>query len=241
MANDPATLPDNEALFSRLSLLATATLSVQLRRHGFGSTVLGGLTALRPDLRLLGRARTLRYLPAREDASAARGMGVQRATLETLGPNDVLVIDARGDTSVGTIGDISVQRAAKLGIAGIVTDGALRDSAVIAALDLPVYFSGLNPSQPSRNHVPWEADVAVACGGVLVEPGDLLVGDADGVLVIPPAVAEEVVVDTEDQEREERFVSARVAEGESLDGLFPMGPRWRALYEEWRAANPDAP
>ncbi len=183
---------------------------------------------------MVGRARTLRYLPYREDLAVARGMTVQRTLIESLAPGDVLVIEARGVTDAGTIGDISALRARELGAAGIVTDGALRDAEVIAGFGMPVYFSGTNPAQPSRRHVPFAADVAVACAGVLVgQPGDLLVGDQDGVVLLPPGAAAEIAADALAQEREERFVAARVAEGESLIGLFPMGAEWRARYEAW--------
>ncbi len=211
--------------------LPVATLSAQLRRLGISSTVIGGLDVLRPDLRLLGIARTLRYLPLREDLAASLGMGVQRAMLETIRPGDVLVIDARGDLGAGVIGDISAQRAAVLGAAGVVTDGPLRDAATLATFGLAVYHRGVHPAQPSQRHVPYDADRAVALAGVTVEPGDLLVGDHDGIAVIPVARAAEIAAGAAAQEDEERFVAAQVANGESLAGLFPMGPRWREVYE----------
>jgi len=226
------------ATLEALGGIATATLAAQLRQRGLDNVVLGGLVALRPDLRLVGRARTLRFLPYREDLAAKMGMGVQRRGLETLRPGDVLVMEARGETSAGTIGDISALRAVKLGVTGIVTDGPIRDGEVIGTFDVPVYAAGRHPSAPSRRHVPWEMDVAVACAGVLVEPGDILVGDSDGLLVIPPAVAADVAVAALEQEREEGYVAARVAEGESLDGLFPMGAAWRERYESWKREHP---
>lgn len=204
-----------------LASLLMATLSAQLRRAGSTNGVIGGLDVLRPDMRLLGRTRTLRYLPFRDDLAAVKGMSVQRAMLETLQAGDVIVID-----------DISVQRAKMLGIAGILTDGPIRDSAVISAFDVPVYFSGRHPASPAQAHVPFEADVPVACAGVTIMHGDLLVGDADGVVVLPPALAAKVAQATAGQEREERFVADRVAEGEPLEGLFPMAVAWRARYKE---------
>ncbi len=88
-----------------------------------------------------------------------------------------------------------------------------------------------------RRHVPWETDVAIACAGVLVEPGDVVVGDRDGVVLVPPHLAAEVARDAAEQERQERFVAERVAAGESIDGLYPIGPRWRDAYESWCAAG----
>jgi regulator of RNase E activity RraA len=212
--------------------LPTATLSAQLRRLGMPSTIIGGLDVLRPDLRLIGVARTLRYLPLREDLATSLGMGVQRTMLETIRPGDVLVIDARGDLGAGVIGDISAQRAAVLGAVGVVTDGPLRDAAILASFGLAIYHRGVHPAQPSQRHVPYDADVAVAVGGVTVEPGDLLVGDRDGVVVIPVARAHELAAGAASQEDEERFVAEQVAKGESLTGLFPMGARWREVYEQ---------
>ena len=233
MANDDA--GELDALTMQLlAELPTATLSAQLRRHGVTNGVIGGLEVLRPELRLLGRARTLRYLPFRDDLAKARGMNVQRAMLETLRPGEVLVIDARADTSSGVIGDISALRAVRLGITGILTDSPIRDTSVIADFGIPVYFRGHHPTSPAQAHVPFDADVAVACGGVTIEAGDVLVGDADGVLVIPPSIAALVAKDAAQQEDEERFVAERVAEGESLTGLFPMGSEWRARYEAER-------
>lgn len=219
------------AVLETLSALPTATLAAQLRRLGLPSAVIGGLDVLRPERRLLGVARTLRYLPLREDLAERLGMGVQRSLLETIREGDVLVIEARGETGAGVIGDISAQRAAHLGASGVITDGPLRDAAVIATFPLAVYYRGVHPAQPSQRHVPYDADVAVAIGSVTVEPGDLLVGDQDGIVVIPPARAAQVATAAAAQEAEERFVAQRVAEGESLTGLFPMGAEWRRRYE----------
>jgi regulator of RNase E activity RraA len=164
-------------------------------------------------------------------------MGVQRSLLETLRPGDVLVIDARGDLGAGVIGDISAQRAAQLGASGVVTDGPLRDAAVLATFPLAIYHRGVHPSQPSQRHVPYDADIAVAVAGVTVEPGDILVGDQDGVVVLPPARAGEIALAAANQEAEERFVAEQVANGASLTGLFPMGAQWRATYEAQRDSS----
>lgn len=123
--------------------------------------------------------------------------------------------------------------------AGIVTDGALRDSAAIAAMELPVYSAGAHPAVLGRRHVPWESGVTVACGGVLVQPGDVLVGDDDGVVVIPPQLAPEVAADAVEQERQERFIAERVRAGESVVGLYSIGPGWRPAYEDWCARRCD--
>jgi 2-keto-4-pentenoate hydratase/2-oxohepta-3-ene-1,7-dioic acid hydratase in catechol pathway/regulator of RNase E activity RraA len=220
-----------------LRSVATATLSAQLRRRGLGHAAMTGLRPTRPELKLVGPARTLRYLPLREDLFAERGggMNAQKQAVEEIAPGEVLVIDARGEPGAGTIGDVLALRVKERGGAGVVTDGALRDSATIAALELPTFYAARHPAVLGHKHVPWESGVAIACAGVLVRPGDVLVGDADGVVVIPPELAEEVAADAAEQEREEEFVAEKVRAGESIDGLFPLGEAWRAEYERWKA------
>ncbi|HUZ20407.1 MAG TPA: fumarylacetoacetate hydrolase family protein [Acidimicrobiales bacterium] len=222
-----------------LGTVSTATIAQQLRKKGYDSTVMEGLHALRPELHMVGRARTLSYLPFREDLFEARGggMNAQKRAIDTLGEGDVLVIGARREHGAGTIGDILALRAKQRGAAGVITDGALRDTAAIAALGLPTFHAASNPAVLGRRHVPWETDVAVACAGVLVEPGDVVVGDRDGVVLVPPHLAAEVARDAAEQERQERFIAERVAAGESIDGLYPIGPRWRDAYERWCAAD----
>ena len=138
---------------------------------------------------MAGYARTVRYLPLREDLSAAYGggMNAQKRAIEEIRPGEVLVIEARGDPTAGTIGDILGLRAQVRGAAGIVTDGAIRDSVALAGLEIPVYHAAVHPAVLGRRHVPWETGVTVACAGVTIQPGDILVGDADGVVVLPPA------------------------------------------------------
>lgn len=228
----PAIRPDTERALREVS---TATLSAQLRKRGLHHTFLTGLKPSRPDLRMVGTAHTLRFLPLREDQFAERGggMNAQKRAVESLGPGQVLVIDAREDRGAGTLGDILALRALRRGAAGVVTDGCLRDSPAFADLPLPAYSGGAHAAVLGRRHVPWEVGVDVACAGVLVRPGDVLVGDAEGVLLIPPSLVDEVAADALAQEREERFILDRVAAGEPIDGLYPLGPAKRAEYERW--------
>jgi 5-oxopent-3-ene-1,2,5-tricarboxylate decarboxylase / 2-hydroxyhepta-2,4-diene-1,7-dioate isomerase len=219
-----------------LAEVSTATLSSCLRRHGVPSHVIDGVRPTRPDLRMVGTAHTLRYAPLREDVFAERGTGMnaQKRAVESIGPGQVLVIEARGDTTAGTIGDILALRAARRGAAGIVTDGGLRDSPSFAGLDLPTYFAAASPAVLGRRHVPLDVGTPVACGNTLVMPGDVLVGDAEGVVVVPAAMAAEIAAEAMEQEREERFIYRRVSEGAAIEGLYPMDARRRAEYEAWR-------
>jgi regulator of RNase E activity RraA len=182
---------------------------------------------------MVGFARTVRYLPLREDLFPARskGFNAQKRAVDGVQPGDVLVISARGVADAGTIGDILALRVQVLGGAGIVTDGPVRDGAAIDGLDIPTFTIGHHPAPLGVRHTPWETDVAVACAGALVEPGDLLVGDDDGVVVLPDALITEIVADAVRQEAEERFIAEQVEGGASVDGLYPMNAEWRSRWE----------
>jgi 2-keto-4-pentenoate hydratase/2-oxohepta-3-ene-1,7-dioic acid hydratase in catechol pathway/regulator of RNase E activity RraA len=226
-----------EEVLGILGTVSTATLSSQLLKRGLGGCTMNGLRATRPGRRMLGRARTVEYLPLREDLfeDHGRGFNAQKRAVEAIKPGEVLVIGARGEPDAGTIGDLLALRAKLLGAAGIVTDGATRDYQAIAGMDFPVYVGSVHPAVLGRRHVPWTTDVAVACAGVLVEPGDLLVGDGDGVVVIPERLAAAVAYAAREQEREERFIHEMINAGESVDGLYPISKQLRPAYEAWCA------
>jgi 5-oxopent-3-ene-1,2,5-tricarboxylate decarboxylase/2-hydroxyhepta-2,4-diene-1,7-dioate isomerase len=229
-----------DELKRRINSVGTATLSSQLRKRGLNNVSIDGLRSTRPGSRLVGRARTLRYVPNREDLFASHGGGynAQKRAFDALGPGDVLVMEARGERGTGTVGDILALRAQVRGAAGIVTDGGVRDLAALAALDMPTYHSGPHPAVLGRRHIPWDVDVTVACGGTSVQPGDVIVGDADGLIVIPPSLVDEVVADAIEQEREETFIAEQVANGEGVDGLYPMNAAWKARYRTWLEERP---
>lgn len=234
IARPPFVLTDE--LKDRINSVSTATLSSQLRKRGLNNTSIDGLNSTRPNARLVGLARTLRFIPNREDLFEQYGGGynAQKRAFDGLGRDDVLVIDARGEKGTGTVGDILALRAQVNGAAGIVTDGGVRDLATVASLDMPTYFANGHPAVLGRKHVPWEVDVTIACGGAAVQPGDVIVGDSDGLLVIPTALIGQLVDDSIEQEREERFIAEQVAAGESVEGLYPMNAQWKAGYAEWQ-------
>ncbi|MET3567171.1 2-keto-4-pentenoate hydratase/2-oxohepta-3-ene-1,7-dioic acid hydratase in catechol pathway/regulator of RNase E activity RraA [Leifsonia sp. 563] len=225
-----------DELRAKLASVATATLSSQLRKRGLDNVSIDGLTPTRPGARVVGTARTLRYIPNREDLFASHGGGynAQKRAFDSVAPGEVLVIEARGERGSGTVGDVLALRAQVNGAAGIVTDGGVRDLAVVASLGIPTYHNGPHPAVLGHKHVPWDTDVTIACGGAAVQPGDVIVGDADGLLVIPPALVEEVVTDAIEQEREEEFIAEQVAAGHPVDGLFPMNAEWRERYRAWQ-------
>ncbi|HWD60863.1 MAG TPA: fumarylacetoacetate hydrolase family protein [Humibacter sp.] len=218
---------------AKLEKAPTASLSSQLRKRGLNNVSIDGLRPLHPEKKLVGTAKTLRFVPNREDLFASHGGGynAQKRAFDAVLPGEVIVIEARGDVAAGTLGDILAIRANAAGAAGIVTDGAVRDADAVAAVGLPVFAAGAHPAVLGRRHVAWDADLTIACGGATVQPGDVIVGDADGVLVIPAALAEEVVDAALAQEGEDAYVAQQAALGHPLDGLFPMNAQWRAKYE----------
>ncbi|MEV6167811.1 fumarylacetoacetate hydrolase family protein [Streptomyces sp. NPDC051954] len=234
----PTDLLDKEVEVG-LRSVAVATLSAQLRKRGLPHMSIDGVCPTQPGAGMVGVAHTLRYLPLREDLfkKYGNGMNAQKRAIEELRPGHVLVMDARRDTSAGTIGDILALRAQQRGAAGVVTDGGLRDSAAITELGLPVYHGGEHPSVLGRRHVPWDTGMPIACGGALIQPGDLIVGDRDGVVVVPPDLAEELITDCQEQERRERFITEQVRAGHSVDGLYPMDPDWHEQFERWRRVH----
>ncbi|WP_420113231.1 fumarylacetoacetate hydrolase family protein [Pseudactinotalea sp.] len=234
-SRDAAGLPASgldPALRAKLDQAPTAGLSAQLRKRGLNNVMVDGVAPLRPGCHLVGVARTLRFVPNREDLFAGHGGGynAQKRTFDAVESGEVIVIEARGETGSGTLGDILALRAKARGASGVVTDGGVRDAAAVADI-LPVFAAGHHPAVLGRKHVPWEGDVTIACGGTTVQPGDIIVGDDDGVVVIPPSLAEEIAAATLEQEAEDTWIAARVTEGHPVDGLFPMNAAWRARYE----------
>ena len=187
----------------------------------------------------MGLARTLRYVPNREDLFKTHGGGfnAQKRAIDSVNEGEILVMEARGEKGTGTIGDILALRAQVRGAAAIITDGGVRDFSAVAAMDMPTYYANPHPAVLGRRHIPWDTDITIACGGTTVQPGDIIVADADGILVIPPALAEELADDSIAQEREEAFIAEMVQQGHSVDGLYPLNADWRARYEEWEAGK----
>ncbi|MCC4248373.1 MULTISPECIES: fumarylacetoacetate hydrolase family protein [Microbacterium] len=237
LAAAPAPFRLTDDLRAKLARVPVAALSGQLRKRGLNDVSIDGVTAMRPGTTLVGLARTLRFVPHREDLFASHGGGynAQKRAFDSVGEGEVIVIEARGESGSGTLGDILALRAKARGAAGIVTDGGVRDYDAVAAVDLPVFSRGPHPAVLGRRHVPWETDVTIGCGGTTVQPGDVLVGDGDGVIVIPPALVEEVVDAALAQEEEDAWIAEQVAAGHPVDGLFPMNAQWRARYEQERS------
>lgn len=225
--------PLDPAVAEQLASVSTATLSAKLRARGYTEVFVEGVHASRPGTRMVGVARTLRFVAYRPDLFAERGNGfnAQKRIFDTVESGEVIVIEARGERGTGTVGDVLALRAQQRGAAGVVTDGGIRDAEQVAAFDLPTFSQGPHPSVLGRRHVPWETDVAITCGGATVLPGDVIVGDGDGVIAIPRALAAEVAAEAVVQEAEDAWIAEQVRGGAAVDGLFPLNAEWRARYE----------
>lgn len=229
---------DFATLSEKLKMASTATLTSVLRNKGLHNTFMHQVAPLAPDVKMVGRAFTLRYIPAREDLDEVpldNLKDVQRIGIEQVTAGDVFVIDARGDTRAGTMGSILAGRLQVRGCAGIVTDGAYRDSPTIVASGLPAYAAAMNAHTNKTIHHPSEIQVPIACGGVAVFPGDILVGDGEGIVVIPAHLAEEVAVEAEEMEQKERFITEKIRAGASIVGTYPPDEQTLAEYQAWKA------
>lgn len=228
-----------EKTHQKLLSVSTATLTTVLFKRGLRNTFIGGITPLNLQAcRMAGPAYTLRYIPSREDIDH---MGVfedrshpQRRAIEECPAGHVLVIDSRNDARAASAGDILITRLWKRGVAGIVTDGGFRDSPTIAKLPIPAFHR--QPSAPTNlvRHHACDLDVPIGCGDVPVYPGDIVVGDAEGVVVIPRHLADEVAAEAAEQSLFEDFVQEQVMAGKTTFGLYPPAPEAREAFRNWR-------
>ncbi|WP_147102939.1 fumarylacetoacetate hydrolase family protein [Nesterenkonia populi] len=221
-------------LKAKLQEVPVAGLSQELRKRGFNSVSIDGVRPTRPGTKLVGTAKTLRFIPNREDLFKSHGGGgnAQKRAFDAVGEGEVIVIEARGERGSGTLGDILALRAVARAAAGVVTDGGVRDYSTVAEIDLPVFSQGPHPAVLGRKHVPWDTDITIGCGGAAVQPGDVIVGDNDGVVVIPPEIAEDVADAALAKEAEDAWVAEQIKAGHPVDQLFPMNAEWRARYAE---------
>ncbi|MFT7599221.1 MAG: 5-oxopent-3-ene-1,2,5-tricarboxylate decarboxylase [Acidimicrobiales bacterium] len=221
---------------TKFGAVSTATLAGQMQRRGSRNSFLNRLKPLNPGQRLLGYAHTLRYVPKNEEfEKRSTGPNAQRRAVESIEPDDVLIAEAGFEPDAGTIGDIFTMVVKQRGGAGFITDGALRDTPAIAEIGLAVYHQSSHAATLGRLHTPLDNQIPISCAGVTVFPGDILVGDGEGVCVIPARWAEEIANDAYAQELEEEWAIERVTAGESSIGTFPIATERRAEFEEWLA------
>ena len=217
-----------------LSGVTTATLTTILLKKGLRNVWLRGPQPLRKGMpRTVGRAFTLRFVPAREDLATPESWASPistRAAIEAMPPGCIAVVDAMGVKDAGILGDILCARMAKRGVAALVTDGVVRDVAGVLATGLPVWCSGAAapPSVAGLTFVAWQQPIA--CGGVAVYPGDVVVVDDDGAVLIPAALLDDVLLQAPEQERLEAWIMSEVEQGAALPGLYPPNAENKARY-----------
>ena len=232
----------NPTTKQQLMGVSTATLCTALFKRGLHHQFIQGVLPLNPSLpNMVGEAYTLRYMPAREDLNTIEVFKnrehPQRKAVEECPPGAVFVIDSRKDARAASAGGILVARLMKRGAAGIVTDGGFRDSPDIARLPFPVYHQ--RPAAPTNLtvHQAIDINVPIGCGDAPVFPGDVVVGDAEGVVVIPAHLADEVAAEAVEMTVFEDFVQEKVMEGRSILGLYPpTDEQSRVDFAAWRQA-----
>jgi regulator of RNase E activity RraA len=231
--------PDTLDLLRQAS---TATITTQLFQRGLRNVFMNGLVPLNAaHCSFAGEAMTLRNIPMREDLDTLEIFrnpeNPQRKAVELVGPGQVLVQDCRGDTRAASGGNILITRMRMRGAVAMVTDGAVRDSQDIAKQPFPVFTKGRSATLNLAVHHAVDINVPIACAGVPVYPGDIIVGDEEGVVVIPRHLADEIARPAADQERLERFVLEKIEGGAALPGVYPPNDETLAEYSAWRPGD----
>jgi len=230
-----------DATRAKLAAVSIATLTTVLMKRGLRNAFISDLTLINPAApRMVGPAYTLRYIPAREDVDHLKVFEdrghPQRRAVEECPLGHVLVIDSRKDHRAASAGGILLSRLMKRGVAGVVTDGGFRDTPDIARLPFPAYH--VAPAAPTNliHHHAADIDLPIGCGDVPVYPRDIIVGDGEGVVAIPAAIAAEVAEEAFEQTAFEDFVEEQVMAGRSIFGIYPPDEAAKAEFAAWRAA-----
>lgn len=221
--------------------VSTATLTTQLFKRGFRNVFIQGSSRLTSGAlgNLVGPAYTVRNIPAREDVDVLSAFRdpehPQRKSIESIPAGHVMVIDCRGDKRVASGGEILTTRLMTRGAAGLVSDGPVRDSGPISQLPFHVFCAGRSAPLNLIQHHAVDVNCPIGCGGVAVYPGDVMVGDDDGVVVVPRHLADEIATDAAEQEQLEAFILERIRHGAMLPGTYPPDDATLAGYRAWRA------
>ena len=241
MSNPNSTTSSGAETIENLRRVSTATLTMVLIKRGIRTSWLRGLAPLEPIVkRIVGPAFTVRFVPGREDLSGPESYARSpafRDAIEAAPAGSVMVIDGRGITHGGTMGDLLAARLAHNGVAAVVTDTPVRDADELRAVGLPILSAGV-AAPPSIVGLAYAGfGEIIGCGGVAVRPGDLMVCDNGGAVVVPCELAAEVAEAGLEQERFERFAQLRIKAGASVLGLYPAGPDVLAAYDRWLEAG----
>lgn len=229
----------------KLKACSTATLTTQLFKRNFRQQFLVGLRPLNPDAGpFAGEAFTLRFIPSREDKDwdlgdlKKRGEdNMQWEAVEAIGAGQVLMIDSRSDPRAASAGNMLMTRMMRKGVAAAVTDGAFRDGTEISRMPFPAYCQANTASTRPAYHRAVDMQLPIGCAGVAVYPGDIVVGDSDGVVVVPREIAVELANDSYEQEQREKFLFTKIDAGAPLWGTYPPNEETLKEYAEWRARN----
>lgn len=222
--------------------VSTATLTTALFKRGLKNCFIQGPQRMNPGRNMVGPAYTLRYIPAREDLDIIESFGdrenPQRKGVEECPAGAVFAVDSRGDATAASAGAILATRLQVLGCEGIVTDGGFRDAFEIAELDMPAYHTRPSPPTNLTRHHAVGINDPIACGGVSIFPGDILVGDGEGVVCIPAHIAKEIAAEAVEMTVFEDYVIEMVRKGASTFGLYPpTDPSTKEEYSAWRQAK----
>ena len=241
MSEDVVFKPLAQQTIDLFNAASTATITMQLMKRGLRHMAIN-LKPMNPSAtRMVGPAFTLRYIPAREDLAQppkpTDPVNAQRIAVEEAPAGSVVVVSTGGELRSGTFGDILAARLMVRGIAGVVSDGGMRDAPVLLTMNLPV-FAVCPTAPPSMTSLlPIDVQRPIGCGGVPVFPNDVIVSDSDGVVVVPRHMADEVARDSADQEHIEKFIALQVMKGKAIPGLYPPSDETRAAYKAWVAAG----
>ncbi len=237
----------SDELLKKYESVSNATVLGELARRGYLKVFMSGVHSLASGRRLVGRAVTLRYLPSRPDLQdhvtrGGHGEGFNETprwdALEALTPGDVLVADCMGESMTSTGGDVVFSRILTRGAAGLVTDGGVRDGRKVAEYGYPVYAGGSTPTIGEPSVLPYEVNEPVQCGGVLVWPGDVILGDEDGVVVLPSQLAEEIYDEcVRHDEIEQAILEHTQREGISPKFFYPFNSETEKIYAKWKKAR----
>ena len=232
----------DQKILSAYANFGVSTLTTLLFRRGLRNMLFRNVVPVCPNApRMVGQAYTLRFTPAREDLDTPQAYTQsdhpQRRALEECPPGGVLVIDARGDTRAASAGDLMIGRLKARGCAGAVTDGGFRDVAGILKVNLPAFHTAPAPAPAFIAHHGADVQVPIGCAGVAVYPGDLIVGDADGVVAVPLHLAEELIGEAQEATVYDEFAEAEIARGRSIIGLYPPTAESTAQFNTWRKAR----
>jgi len=227
-------------IIEALRRASTASLTTILKHRGVRNAWMP-IKPLFPGMTTAGPALTIRTVPGRDDLQAAAYQpgtlfpGHPDEAIEAVRPGDVVVVDGRGATHEGLFGDLLTLRIKQKGAAGLVCDMAVRDAPHMAEKEIPIFcLSGASPGSTAFNV---DYNVPIGCAGALVCPGDIIVGDDDGVVVIPLAMISEVIAEVTVHEEREDFIREMLSRGVPLEGLYPTGPEMEARFQEWRASR----